>query len=61
MRYKWLILVVVAIVTTWITTVVHRRRMQRALGRKVQDSELLSLKSWSEVIDAEEKGGNDPK
>ena len=61
MRYKYLILIIVAIVTTWITKVIHRRRMERALGRKVGDSELTSLKAWSEVLDAEEKGENKPK
>ena len=59
MRYKYLIMILVAIVATWITKVVHRMRMRRALGRKVTDSELTSLKAWNEVLDAEEKREKD--
>ena len=59
MRYKYLIMILVAIVATWITKAVHRRRMRRALGTKVTDSELTSLKAWDEVLDAEEKREKD--
>ena len=35
--------------------VVYKRRMERALGRKVDDRELTSLSSWMSAEDEKEK------
>ncbi len=35
--------------------VIYKRRMERTLGRKVNDRELTSLTSWMEAADEKEK------
>src|SRR5215831_3753525 len=47
-------------VSTWITGLVMRRRMRRALGRRVNESELTSIKSWMRVTEIEQVGHSDP-
>jgi hypothetical protein len=44
-------------IATWITTVVARRRMRRALGRRVTDSELTSISSWMKAVESEQRTG----
>jgi hypothetical protein len=36
-------------IATWITTVVARRRMRKALGRRVTDIELTSINAWMKM------------
>ena len=53
-------LVIVTTVSAWITAMVMRRRIRRALGKRdISDAELTSINTWMEVEDAEErrKGG----
>ena len=58
MRSGWLLLdlIIVTTVAAWITTSVARRRMRRALGRKVKDTELASITTWMKVDEAERRG-----
>ncbi len=53
-------LVVVTTVSAWITAMLMRRRIRRALGKRdISDTDLTSINTWMEVEDAEErhKGG----
>lgn len=55
---RGLILILYAIgtsIATWIATSVVRRRMRRALGRRVSDSELTSISAWMKAVDNEER------
>jgi len=47
--------IVIAAISGWITAVRCRRRARRALGRDVDDMELLSLYTWMEITDREEQ------
>ena len=42
-------------ISGWIVAFQMRRRMRRALGRKVTDTELVSLTTWMKVADQEER------
>ncbi len=56
----WIIIAIVAAITSWILGMRMRRRIKRALGVDVQsESELTSINTWMKVADAEErsKGG----
>ena len=46
---------ILSTIDTWITTWVVRRRMRRALGRRVTDSELTSISAWMTAVDNEER------
>jgi hypothetical protein len=56
MRFPYIVvIIVVTTVSAWITAFRMRRRMGRALGRKVSDSELTSIKTWMQVDEAERR------
>jgi hypothetical protein len=38
---------------------VYKRRMERSLGRKVNDRELTSLTSWMDATPEDKAGGSD--
>ena len=42
-------------IATWITTVVVRRRMRRALGTRVTDTELTSISTWMKAVENEQR------
>ena len=48
-----LLYVIGSTISAWITGLVMRRRMRRALGRKVSDRELTSINTWMRVKEAE--------
>ncbi len=58
-RLALLSIIIVSSILAWITAVRMRRRIKRALGKKVSDMELTSLNTWMEVDEAEEgkRGG----
>jgi hypothetical protein len=56
----WILLfIVVTGGVAWIAGLRSRRRMGRALGRKVQSSELTSINTWM-AVEAAEKGSEGP-
>jgi hypothetical protein len=55
---RLLILITVIAFTTisgWIVAFQMRRRMRKTLGRKVTDTELVSITTWMKVEDQEER------
>jgi hypothetical protein len=50
-----LFVLIVAIVSSWITAFRMRGRMRKALGRKVRDDELVSINDWMKVAEAEKR------
>jgi hypothetical protein len=48
-----LLYVIGSTISAWITGLVMRRRMRRALGRRVSDRELVSINTWMRVKEAE--------
>ncbi len=54
-RFFWLIVIIATAISGWITKMEVSRRAKRALGRKVSDAELVSLNTWIEVTNAEDK------
>jgi hypothetical protein len=46
---------IVAIVSSWITAFRMRGRMRKALGRKVREDELVSINDWMKVAEAEKR------
>jgi hypothetical protein len=46
---------IVAIVSSWITAFRMRGRMRKALGRKVREDELVSINHWIKVAEAEKR------
>jgi hypothetical protein len=54
MRYA-IICIIVTTITGWIATVRTKRKMGKALGRKVNDLELTSLSTWIDVENQEDK------
>jgi len=50
-----IIIIVVTSISAWVAGVRMRRRIKRALGKKVQgEVELTSLNTWMKVKDAEQ-------
>ena len=47
------VIALVVAISSWILKVKLQRRMKRALGRKVDDSELTSINRWIEVEENE--------
>jgi hypothetical protein len=45
----------------WVRKLVLKRRLGRGLGRKVQDSELLSITEWMEATPAANNRANGEK
>jgi hypothetical protein len=45
----------------WVRKLVLKRRLEKGLGRKVQDSELLSITEWMEAISEENNHVNGEK
>jgi hypothetical protein len=45
----------VSAVSLWVTTLRMRRRLKRALGRTAKGAELLSIRTWIEVDEAEKR------
>ncbi|HEV7858809.1 MAG TPA: hypothetical protein VGO91_09295 [Pyrinomonadaceae bacterium] len=45
----------------WVRKLVLKRRLEKGLGRKVQDSELLSITEWREATPAEDNRVNGEK
>jgi len=50
-----LVVIIFTVVSGWIMGVRMRRRARRALGRRVSDGELLSINTWMEVQQAEQR------
>jgi hypothetical protein len=50
---KLLFILIVMVVSSWITALRMRRRMRKALGRKVREDELVSINDWIKVAEAE--------
>ncbi len=53
-----IILILAILLVTFIGYVIHKirtRRMSRALGRDVTNNEALSLNTWMEVVEKEER------
>jgi hypothetical protein len=46
---------IVAIVSSWMTAFRMRGRMRKALGRKVREDELVSINDWMKVAEAEKR------
>ena len=44
-----------ATISGWIVTIQVRRRIRKALGKKASDLELVSLRTWMQVEEAEKK------
>lgn len=42
-------------ISGWIVAFQMRRRLRRTLGRKVTDTELVSITTWMQVEDEEER------
>jgi hypothetical protein len=53
------VLIFFAVVTLFLFVhkLVYKRRMERSLGRKVNDRELTSLTSWMDATPEEKAGG----
>jgi hypothetical protein len=49
----------VGTVTGWVIGIRNRRRINRTLGRQATDADLLSLETWMEVENQEQKKGLD--
>jgi hypothetical protein len=47
--------IAVSAVSSWIVAVRMRRRMQKSLGRKATDRELISLTTWMQVDEKEKR------
>lgn len=43
------------IISAWVVTVRMRRRMRKSLGRKATDLELVSLRTWMQVDELEQR------
>jgi hypothetical protein len=52
---RLLFVLIVAIVSSWITAFPMRRRMRKALGRNVREDELVSINDWMKVAEAEKR------
>jgi hypothetical protein len=52
---RLLLVLIVAIVSSWITAFRMRRRMRKALGRNVREDELVSINDWMKVAEAEKR------
>lgn len=51
----WLVIVVAVVgILSWIIKMIYKTRLERGLGRKVEDHELTSLTAW---MDAEKTPG----
>ena len=50
-----LAILAIVIVSGWIGTMRLRRRMKKALGRDVSETELTSLNAWMEIEERQEK------
>jgi len=50
-----LIIILIVLLSGWITTLQMRRRARKALGRKISDSELSSINTWMDVEEAEKR------
>jgi hypothetical protein len=49
--YRLIAIVTVVTIYLFIHKLVYKRRLQRRLGRKVEDRELTSITSWMEAPD----------
>lgn len=55
-QYFWyLILIVASAVTTWKVKAIYKGRMEKGLGRKVKDWELVSMNKWMEIEDSDSR------
>ena len=52
-----IIALLVGLISAWILGIRMQRRIRRALGRKVEDTDLTSLRTWMAVEEAEKKSG----
>jgi len=50
-----LIALLVGLISAWILGIRMQRRIRRALGRKVEDTDLNSLRTWMAVEEAEKE------
>jgi hypothetical protein len=53
--------ILIALISAWITDVRARRRMRRAFGRKVTDTEVSSLNAWMKVDELEQQAPKKPE
>lgn len=51
-----LIIFIGGLIIRLIAKILKKRRMRRALGRTIKDHELVSLNSWIQVKENEERG-----
>jgi hypothetical protein len=59
-----LVAIVIVLISGWVFGIRMRWRIRRALGRKVEDIDLTSIRTWMAVEEAEERkneGSNTPK
>jgi hypothetical protein len=50
-----LVAITVMTISTWVVTVRMRRRMRKSLGRNATDLELVSLRTWMQVDELEQR------
>ena len=49
------ILIIISVVSAWITGVRMRRKIRKDLGRKATDADLTSIDTWMKVDEVEEQ------
>ena len=50
-----IVVLIAALISTWILGIRLRRRIRKALGRKVEEIDLTSIRTWMAVEEAEKK------
>jgi hypothetical protein len=55
------VIIIISVVSAWITGIRMRRKIRKDLGRKATDADLTSIATWMEVDEVEKrKKGNTP-
>ncbi len=54
-RLILLLIVIISSISAWIVGIRMRRRIKRALGKNVSETELTSFNTWIQVDEAEER------
>lgn len=49
------VLIIISVVSAWITGIRMRRKIRKDLGRKATDADLTSIATWMKVDEAEER------
>jgi hypothetical protein len=52
---------IIAGILGWITKLIYKGRMQRGLGRKVEDHELTSINTWMDALPEDKANAREQK